>query len=65
VLAIQALLEKLSVPIEISPYPYARILHSLKTGELDLALILHNSRVDTKDLVGNYLAPQLLVKVVG
>ena len=45
-LAIQAVLEKLSVPIEISPYPYARILHSLKTGELDLALILHNSRID-------------------
>ena len=61
VLAIQAVLEKLSVPIEISPYPYARILHSLKTGELDLALILHNSRVDN-DVV--YIGPLSLAKII-
>lgn len=61
VLTIQAVLEKLNVSIKIFPYPYARILHSLKTGELDLALILHNSRIDN-DVV--YIGPLSLAKII-
>ncbi|MGB2738972.1 MAG: transporter substrate-binding domain-containing protein [Cognaticolwellia sp.] len=61
VLAIQAVLEKLDVTMEIASYPYARILHSLKTGELDLALIFRNSLIEN-DVI--YIGPLSLSKVI-
>ena len=61
VLAIQAVLESLDVTIEIASYPYARILHSLKTGELDLALILHNSAIENDAI---YIGPLSLAKII-
>ena len=60
-LAIQAVIEGLPVNIEFSSYPYARILHSLKTGELDLALILKNSGLK-KNVV--YIGPLSYIKIV-
>lgn len=60
-LAIQAVTKDLTVKLEFSSYPYARILHSLQTGELDLALILKNNQVNN-DII--YIGPLSFIEIV-
>tara|TARA_R110000737_G_scaffold71823_2_gene100351 strand:+ start:1083 stop:1877 length:795 start_codon:yes stop_codon:yes gene_type:complete len=46
VLALQEVTNGLKLKLELITYPYTRILLSLKTGELDLALIFKNSTIE-------------------
>tara|TARA_R110000787_G_scaffold42623_6_gene104798 strand:- start:435 stop:1145 length:711 start_codon:yes stop_codon:yes gene_type:complete len=61
VLAIKAVTKNLQVKLELMTYPYTRILHSLKTGELDLALIFKNS---THENHVEYIGPLSLSEVI-
>ena len=61
VLAIQEVTKNLKLKLELVSYPYARILHSLKTGELDLAMIFKNSTI-ANDV--EYIGPLSLSKVI-
>jgi len=61
VLAIEAVTKGLRLKLELASYPYARILHSLKTGELDLALIFKNTTI-AHDV--EYIGPLSLSKVI-
>jgi polar amino acid transport system substrate-binding protein len=46
------------------PYPYARVLHSLKTGQLDIALIFKNSAlVEHVDFIGPVSKSKVVVLV--
>ncbi|MFT7007626.1 MAG: polar amino acid transport system substrate-binding protein [Colwellia sp.] len=46
------------------PYPYARVLHSLKTGQLDIALIFKNSAlVEHVDYIGPVSKSKVVVLV--
>ena len=61
VIAIQEVTKNLKVKLALAPYPYARIMHSLKTGELDLALIFKNNLI-ANDV--EYIGPLSLSKVL-
>jgi polar amino acid transport system substrate-binding protein len=61
VIAIQEVTKNLKVKLPLASYPYTRIMHSLKTGKLDLALILKNNII-ASDV--EYIAPLSLSKVV-
>jgi polar amino acid transport system substrate-binding protein len=61
IIAIQEVTKNLKVKLALAPHPYDRIMHSLKTGELDLALILKNNII-ASDI--EYIAPLSLSKVV-
>jgi polar amino acid transport system substrate-binding protein len=53
VMAVQKVTEQLNVELEFVAYPYARILYSLKTAELDLALIFKNTSIENNvDYIG-------------
>ena len=61
VLALQEVTKNLRLQLELISYPYTRILYSLQTGELDLALIFKNNAI-AKDV--EYIGPLSLSKVV-
>lgn len=61
VIAIQEVTKNLKVKLALASYPYARIMHSLKTGELDLALIFKNNII-ANDV--EYIGPLSLSKVL-
>ena len=53
---------ELNIPIEVKPYPYARTLEYLKTGELDLAILFKNPGLNGYvDYVGKLALSQVLV----
>jgi polar amino acid transport system substrate-binding protein len=55
------LLEGTNIHFKYVPYPYARMLHSLKTGQLDVALIFKNSMLTE---YVDYIGPVSKAKVV-
>lgn len=61
VIAIKEVTKNLKIKLELANYPYARILLSLKTGELDLALIFKNSTIANHV---EYIGPLSLSKVI-
>ncbi len=61
VMAVQKITENLNVELEFVAYPYARILHSLKTAQLDLALIFKNSSIKND---ADYIGPVSYSKIV-
>lgn len=61
VVALEMIFEKLNVELELVSYPYARILHSLKNAELDLALIFKNNSI-SHDI--NYIGPLAYSKII-
>lgn len=60
VLAVEKVTNNLITPLQLTAYPYARILNSLKNGELDLALLFKNNTV-TEDV--EYIGPLSLEKI--
>tara|TARA_R110000764_G_scaffold29279_3_gene68745 strand:- start:313 stop:1068 length:756 start_codon:yes stop_codon:yes gene_type:complete len=60
VLAIEKVTNTLNTPLKLAAFPYARILNSLKNGELDLALLFKNNTV-TEDV--EYIGPLSLEKI--
>jgi len=60
VLAIEKVMSDLNMPLKVASFPYARILNSLKTGELDLALLFKNNTV-TENV--EYIGPLSMAKI--
>lgn len=53
VMALQEITKDLNVALTLKAYPYARILHSLKSAKLDLALIFKNTTISNEvDYIG-------------
>lgn len=61
ILAMQMVTETLPISLEFFSYPYARILHSLRTGELDIALILKNRKIEDE---ATYIGPLSFIKII-
>ncbi|WP_085297575.1 substrate-binding periplasmic protein [Cognaticolwellia mytili] len=61
VMAVQKTIENLNVELKFVNYPYARILYSLKTAELDLALIFKNTAIEDD---ADYIGPLSYSKIV-
>ena len=61
VLAVQSIVSKLDVGMELDNYPYARILHSLKSAKLDIALIFKNNSI--KSYI-DYIGPVSFSKII-
>jgi polar amino acid transport system substrate-binding protein len=61
VMAVQKITENIDIELEFLAYPYARILYSLKTAELDLALVFKNTSIE-KDT--DYIGPVSYSKIV-
>lgn len=45
-MALQNIFKKLNVDVELINYPYARILHSIKSAQFDIALIFKNNSIE-------------------
>jgi polar amino acid transport system substrate-binding protein len=61
VIALEEVTKDLDVELELISYPYARILHSLKSAHLDVALIFKNSGVSKE---AYYIGPVSYSEIV-